>query len=236
MNYIAYYRVSTEDQGKSGLGLSSQRELVRRFIKDSGTLIAEYEDIESGASDSRKGLLEALAHAKSTKSVVVVKELSRITRGDSYKVQQLFAESGVLYTEAYAEHDSELVKTLKVEFAKEELRKIKQRTKDALNQIKKEINSKGFYTTKEGKVITTLGSPKNLSQEARNKSIEVRREKARTNDNNTKAGAMVILLRGKGLSYPNIAKELNQKGFKTSRGGEFNRVQAQRLHSMYKHN
>lgn len=235
MNYIPYYRVSTEDQGKSGLGLASQKQTVRDFItKVEGNLIAEYQDIESGTSDTREGILQAIKKAKETGAIVVVKELSRITRNSGYKIEYLFEEAGVEFIEASSPYDPRLIKVIKLEMAKEEGRKIRQRTKDALAEIKKIIAEEGSYTTKEGKVIYSLGNPNNLTRDAVDKSIEVRKQKAMNNPNNVKAGALVVLLRGQGMSYPKIAKELNQKGFKTSKGCEFTRVQAQRLFSRYR--
>lgn len=235
MNYIPYYRVSTEDQGKSGLGLASQKQIVTDFITNvEGDLVAEYQDIESGTSDTREGLLQAIKKAKETGSIVVVKELSRITRSDGYKIEYLFEQAGVQFIEASSPYDPQLIKVIKLEMAKEEGRKIRQRTKDALAEIKKIIAEKGSYTTKEGKIIYSLGNPNNLSRSAVDKSVEVRKQKAISNPNNVKAGAVVVLLRNNGVSYPQIAKELNEKGFKTSRGAKFTRVQAQRLYSRYK--
>lgn len=235
MNYIPYYRVSTEDQGKSGLGVASQKQSVRSFITSvEGNLVEEFQDIESGTSDTRQGILAAIKKAKETGSIVVVKELSRITRSDGHQIEYLFEQAGVQFIEASSPYDPQLIKVIKLEMAKDEGRKIRQRTKDALAQIKKIIAEEGSYTTKEGKVIYSLGTPNNLSKEAVKRSVEVRKQKAMNNPNNVKAGALVVLLRNNGVSYPQIAKELNEKGFKTSRGSEFTRVQAQRLYSRYK--
>ena len=235
MNYIPYYRVSTEDQGKSGLGLAAQKQAVISFINSvEGNLVEEFQDVESGTSDTRQGILAAIKKAKETGATVVVKELSRITRSDGHQIEYLFEQAGVDFIEAASPYDPQLIKVIKLEMAKEEGRKIRQRTKDALAEIKKIIAKEGSYTTKEGKVIYSLGNPQNLSRSAVDKSVEVRKQKAKNNPNNVKAGALVLLLRGNGVSYPKIAKELNEKGFKTSRGGEFTRVQAQRLYSMYK--
>lgn len=235
MNYIGYYRVSTEEQGKSGLGLAAQREAVLSFIDRNGKLVQEFSDIESGASLTRRGLLEAIELAKETGSTIVVKETSRINRADDYEIMNLLKKSGVEYIESASPFDPEIVKAIKAELAKEELRKVKKRTKDALDQIKKNIEENGFHITKDGKKITSLGSPKNLSKEAIKKSAEVRKEKALTNENNIKAGALIIALRDSGIPYPQIAKKLNDKGFKTSRGSKFTRIQAQRLYSMFKY-
>ena len=60
MNYVAYYRVSTERQGKSGLGLAAQKRKIEEFLVTAGTLIGEFCDIQSGRDDSRSELQKAL--------------------------------------------------------------------------------------------------------------------------------------------------------------------------------
>jgi DNA invertase Pin-like site-specific DNA recombinase len=63
-NYIAYYRVSTKQQGASGLGLDAQRNAVQSFTKCDTCIIAEYTEVESGKRDNREQLSAAIAHAK----------------------------------------------------------------------------------------------------------------------------------------------------------------------------
>ena len=56
--YIAYYRVSTGKQGRSGLGLEAQEAYVQQFLKDHGHLVASYTEIESGKNDHNRPLLK----------------------------------------------------------------------------------------------------------------------------------------------------------------------------------
>ena len=97
--YIAYYRVSTEDQGKSGLGLAAQKKTVTEFANSEGVLVGEYTDVESGAVDSRKGLTEAVEACILYNAVLVVKEMSRITRG-GFGFRDLLDKKGVKFIEA----------------------------------------------------------------------------------------------------------------------------------------
>ncbi len=60
MNYVPYYRVSTASQGKSGLGLSAQREIVHRFLKAGDNLLAEFVEVESGKRADRPQLTAAM--------------------------------------------------------------------------------------------------------------------------------------------------------------------------------
>jgi DNA invertase Pin-like site-specific DNA recombinase len=77
-NYIAYLRVSTDRQGKSGLGLDAQREMVTRFLNGGGwELIQEYVEVESGRRSDRPQLRGGLSHAKSIGATVVFAKLDR---------------------------------------------------------------------------------------------------------------------------------------------------------------
>jgi DNA invertase Pin-like site-specific DNA recombinase len=82
---VAYYRVSTDKQGRSGLGIEAQREAVARFVATEGLkLIAEHTEVETGkgadALDRRPVLREALAQAKKVKAAVLVAKLDRLSR------------------------------------------------------------------------------------------------------------------------------------------------------------
>ena len=82
---IAYYRVSTQRQGRSGLGIEAQRATVARFAEAEGmTLLAEYIEVETGkgadALDRRPQLAAALEAARKAKCPVVVAKLDRLSR------------------------------------------------------------------------------------------------------------------------------------------------------------
>ena len=84
-NILAYYRVSTQRQGKSGLGLEAQRAAVERFAENEGlTIVKEFIEIESGkgadALNLRPKLAAALAEARKQKCPVVVAKLDRLSR------------------------------------------------------------------------------------------------------------------------------------------------------------
>src|SRR4051794_21102727 len=84
-NAIAYYRVSTARQGRSGLGIEAQRTTVTRFAEAEGfTLTAEFVEIETGkgadALDRRPQLATALATGRSQRCPVIVAKLDRLSR------------------------------------------------------------------------------------------------------------------------------------------------------------
>src|SRR5436190_1078635 len=85
MNMIAYYRVSTAAQGRSGLGLDAQREAVVRYCQGrSCEILAEYVEVESGKKNDRPELAKALHHSKVTGATLVVAKLDRLSRNAAF--------------------------------------------------------------------------------------------------------------------------------------------------------
>lgn len=85
--YIGYYRVSRDSQGLDGYGMSSQNQIVRRFVESqSGTLEKEFAEVESGkwTDDERPQLAAALEYAKKAKGTVVIAKLDRLARNAEF--------------------------------------------------------------------------------------------------------------------------------------------------------
>ena len=79
--FVSYLRVSTDKQGRSGLGLEAQRAAVDSYLNGGRwTLVAEYVETESGRRTDRRQLAKALAHAKAIGATVVFAKLDRLTR------------------------------------------------------------------------------------------------------------------------------------------------------------
>ena len=114
-NYVAYYRVSTKQQGRSGLGLEAQKTIVNQYIsanKDS-KIIAEYTEIESGRKRDRKQLNLALAQCKATNSILLIAKLDRLARNVSFIFS--LREAGIAFVACdLQDFNTEL--TLKIEF------------------------------------------------------------------------------------------------------------------------
>lgn len=78
---VAYYRVSTQRQGRSGLGLEAQQEAVRRYAEREGyTIIEDYQETESGGNDKRPKLLAALVQCRKEQAMLIIATLSRLGR------------------------------------------------------------------------------------------------------------------------------------------------------------
>jgi DNA invertase Pin-like site-specific DNA recombinase len=85
MNAIAYLRVSTQEQGRSGLGLEAQRAAIEAFARTEGMLVAKwFTEVETGkgsdALDRRPKLAEALKAAQAIRAPVLVSKLDRLSR------------------------------------------------------------------------------------------------------------------------------------------------------------
>ncbi len=100
--------------------------------------------------------------------------------------------------------------------AQDERERISHRTKSALAELK----SKGIK----------LGSPENMTVEARMKGLETRKQNALENENNRKAAALIISMKQVGKTFAQITRELNELGFKTRTGKDFQQNQVQLLY------
>jgi DNA invertase Pin-like site-specific DNA recombinase len=145
--WIAYYRVSTDRQGDSGLGLDSQRKLVTDYLNGgSWTLAAEFTEIESGKRSDRPQLAAALAMAKRLRAKLIVAKLDRLARNVGF-ISTLM-DSGVEFIAADMPHANKVTLQMLSVFAEYERDLISERTRQALAQAK----ARG----------TVLGGPKRL--------------------------------------------------------------------------
>ncbi len=212
---VAYYRVSTEKQGRSGLGLADQREKVERYAAYHGaTIIKRFTEEESGkiTSDERRQLRKAIALAKAKRCTLVVAKLDRVGRRaadvlkllDDKRLKVVFADSPTA---------SRLENGVRAVFAEEEGRAISERTKAALAAAKKLGVKLGnydggralkAYIAEHGNVAGCKGARKGADEFAED-----------TRD-------FIEGLVEDGLSDAAIAEALNEDGIKTRRGAMVN--------------
>ena len=117
--------------------------------------------------------------------------------------------------------------------AQDEVERISKRVKDALGVIKDKLDRGETHVSKNGNVINKLGSGTGISEEIRNKGLQVRQDNAKNNPESKKAGALIVSLKESGKSFYTITKILNQSGFKAPKGGEFSQAQTKRLYERY---
>jgi len=211
-SFVAYYRVSTQRQGQSGLGLDAQRNSVLGFIRDR-SLIGEFKDIETGKNDNRPELLKAIAKVKETNSTLVIAKLDRLSRNLTFISTLMDAK--IRFVCCDLPDANELTIHIFGALAQWERKRISERTKDALSQLKK----RGIK----------LGRPENFTVESRKMGSIKMKEKAKSDPNNIKATKMISLLSSTGRTLREIASELNEYGFTTSRGLNFSAEQVRRL-------
>lgn len=211
--YIAYYRVSTQKQGQSGLGLEAQKSTVTKFLSNDGVLLHEFTDVESGKKDDRPNLLRAIEQCKKENAILLIAKLDRLSRnvGFIYTLR----DTRVQFKCCDMPDANSVTIGIMAVLAQEERERTSQRTKDALAELKKQ----GIR----------LGSPKNLNDSAREKGLKIRQKNALEDENNRKATALICALRNEGKSFYSITKQLNSFGFKTRRGNSFTQVQVKTL-------
>jgi DNA invertase Pin-like site-specific DNA recombinase len=209
--YFAYYRVSTKQQGASGLGLEAQQAAVVSFLKGVQPQ-GEYIEVESGKKNQRPQLLAALAAARAAGGVLLIAKLDRLSRNASFIFT--LRDSGVDFVCCDMPDANTLTVGLFAVLAQHERETISKRTKDALAAKK----SRG----------AVLGTPANLTA-ARDQSLLVRRAHLQQHSGLRQTAAFIASRRAQGVSFRQLAGELNALGFTAPRGGAFNQKQVQRL-------
>ncbi|MEX3853697.1 recombinase family protein [Paraburkholderia sp. BR10923] len=214
--FIAYYRVSTLQQGQSGLGLEAQQSAVHAYLNGGAwELLAEFTEVETGkganALGRRPRLAEALSVAKKLKATLVIAKLDRLARNVHF-ISGLI-ETGVEFVAADMPQANKVMMHMHAVMSEWERDQISARTKAALAAARE----RGVK----------LGNPQNLTA-----NIEERQEAADAFAN--KLRGLVDGMKARGLSQRAMVAELNNLGIKTSRGAEWSLIQLQRVLSRLK--
>jgi DNA invertase Pin-like site-specific DNA recombinase len=205
--FIAYFRVSTDRQGKSGLGLDAQREAVMNYLNGGRwTLIGEFTEVESGKRSDRPELEKALAACKRQKAKLVIAKLDRLSRNLAFIAKLI--DSGVEFVAVDNPHANKMTLQILAVFAEHEREMISERTKAALAAAKKRGQR--------------LGNP-NLAEAAK-RGHKALRANARRFAANVRPIIEEIMRAGV-TSHNAIAAKLNERNVKTARGGVWTHVQ-----------
>ena len=130
-NYVAYYRVSTDKQGQSGLGLEAQQAAVASY-RDS--IIAEFTEIESGKVDQRPQLMLALEQCRKHNAAILIAKIDRLSRDAAFLLA--LRKAGVDIVAADMPHAGTLEFGIRAVVAQHEREEIARRTKAALAAAK----------------------------------------------------------------------------------------------------
>lgn len=219
-NYVAYYRVSTDKQGLSGLGLEAQRKTIEQFLQPTDAIIAEFTEIESGLRFDRPQLQAALAFCRARrpiKATLLIAKLDRLSR-NVYFIASLLDEnnsSRVPFVIADNPQATEFTLHIMAAVAQHEAKLIGERTRAALAAAK----ARG---TKLGGDRGYRPDPEKARQRARERLHDVYLE--------------LLEKRGRGTtSLTALASYLNARGFKASRGGQWSPRQVSRVFELWEH-
>lgn len=202
---IAYIRVSTAQQGKSGLGLEAQRVAIAKFAEAEGIeLIAEFQEVETGkgadALNKRPQLAAALSEAKRNECAVVVAKLDRLSRDVAF-ISALMAKRTPFIVAELGADVSPFMLHIYAAVAEQERAMISQRTKDALAAVK----ARGVR----------LGNP----QIAKAQEAAAQRRTAIADGFAANVLPIIREIQATGASMRKTAAALNARGIPTARGG-----------------
>ena len=206
MKYVIYYRVSTDKQGQSGLGLEAQQQQVKTYLqsKPNAEVVAEYVEVDSGKKVNRIELNKAVADAKKNKAVLLVAKLDRVARNVKLfldLLDQVRIEFTDLPALSNGTSDSRLVLTQLAAFAEWEAAKISERTKAALAAKKARGEPMGIMGKEN--IKATNGK---------------RKEQA---DDFAKSMAAMLIPLAATMSQRKLVDYLNQHGVKSPTGKEW---------------
>lgn len=215
MRYVAYYRVSTDRQGRSGLGLEAQQEAVRAFLAGKGwPPVAEFTEIESGrkSDQQRPQLAAALAACRLHKAVLVIAKLDRLARNAAFLLN--LRDAGVEFVACDMPDANRLTVGIMALVAEDEADRTSARTKAALAAAKARGVALGGF---RGYVPTEAD---------RTKAAQAKREKARRTD----LLPVIEAIRAKGITSLNgIANALNEQNIPTATGKRWQAIQVKRM-------
>ena len=208
--FIAYYRVSTERQGKSGLGLEAQRELVKSYVVGTdGIVIEHFVEVESGKRSDRSRLTEAIARCRKENAILLIAKLDRLARRVHF-ISGLM-ESGIQFRAADMPNADRFMLHVYAAMAEEEARRISERTKQALKAAK----DRGVQLGKSSSELA-------------------RRHREHADRFANKIGPQIGILKRDGLSIREISIRLTEDNIPSYSGGIWHPTTVQRTWTRFK--
>lgn len=216
IKFVAYYRVSTDRQGRSGLGLDAQKQAVRDFLQDGAwALVDEFVEIESGKRNDRPRVAEALRLCRLHGATLIIAKLDRLARNVAF-VSQLM-ESDIDFVAVDFPTANRLTVHILAAVAEHEALMISERTKAALRAARE-------------RGVKLGGDRGNLQMIARDGALASARTRSVTATARAHDVAPTIHeLQGAGMSLRRVADELTRRGIPAARGGAWSASTVSRL-------
>lgn len=222
---ICYYRVSTDKQGVSGLGLEAQRRVARDYCHGQGlTIIEEFHEVQSGGKNDREKIREALDRCYLSGAKLVVAKLDRISRDVGF-IDMLLKSGTTFVCADMPEANESMIQFLSV-FAQYERKMASERTRAALAQKKERAIQKGE--------VAGLGNPdmakmrENVPKGLQAMGTAVR--KAKSTERMLKIRPLIEQARENGCAtLRSVAEWLNQKHIQTAKGRPFTAMAVKRI-------
>lgn len=209
MKFVAYYRVSTRQQGQSGLGLEAQQAAVARHSDScGGELVDSFQEVESGRKADRIELAKAIEAAKKAKATLIVAKLDRLSRDPEFLFK--LQNSGLDFVCCDMPQADKFTIGIMIVMAQKERDDISRRTKAALAVKKEALSKKGLR----------LGAPEQSLVVSRIKASEVIKD---VKLKNAKRVMKVIaeLRQAHVTTLSEMANCLNRRGIQTPRNGKW---------------
>ncbi len=208
--FVAYYRVSTERQGRSGLGLEAQRQAVAGYLNGGRwKLLREFTEIESGKVNTRPKLGQAIDLCRVTGATLVIAKLDRLSRNAAFLLT--LRDSGVRFVAADMPDANALTVGIMALIAQHEREAISQRTKEALAAAKR----RGVK----------LGNPhgaRPLRRARKGNAAAIVAIRRRADERAEQMHATIKELRDKGITtLAGLANSLNEGDARTPRGARW---------------
>lgn len=214
--FVAYYRVSTAKQGRSGLGLDAQRKAVTDYLNGGAwELVGEFVEVESGKRNNRPQLEQALSLCELTGATLIVAKFDRLSRNAAFLLT--LRDSGAAFLAADMPDANNLTVGIMALVAQQEREEISKRTKAALAAAK-------------ARGVKLGGNPQNLADGRKGAEASAKVRAQTSAERAAKVRKHVEALKAEGaISLRQIAAGLNKRGITTPRGGTWSAVQVQRV-------
>lgn len=225
--FVSYIRVSTQKQGRSGLGLEAQRDAITNYLNGGKWKLAgEFVEVESGKHNDRPELAKALSLCRLHKATLLVAKLDRLARNVAF-ISALM-EAGVKFVAVDLPMANELTVHVMAAMAQYEAKAISERTRVALAAAKARGTVLGGLKTPKGELRMPVKVWNSIASSGRKQGTKARVELA------SKWAVDVLpiiedIRQASGASLRDIAAGLNERGIETRRGGEWTAVQVKRV-------